>query len=91
MFQALLNIDTISFNGYYAIRAAQHVVTDKSLREASCKAEQKFQAFSVEMSMKKEVYDNLVLFREKYGLDNLEPEVKRFVEKSLVDGKRSGK
>jgi hypothetical protein len=62
----------------------------RSLREASCKAEQKFQALYVEMSMKKEVYDNLVLFREKFGLDNLDPEIKRFVEKTLVDGKRSG-
>jgi len=61
--QALLNVETMMSNGFSAVQVAQHVVTEKSLREASCQAEQKFSAFRVEMAMKKDVFDNLLIFQ----------------------------
>ena len=42
------------------------------------------------MSMRKDVFDNVVRFTEKVGLENLSAEVRRYVEKRVRDGKRNG-
>ncbi len=61
--QALLNVETMMSNGFSAVQIVQYVVTEKSLREASSQAQQNFSAFRVEMAMKKDVFDNLLIFQ----------------------------
>ena len=90
-FQPLLDVDVEYANASYPITLPFYVATEKSLREASVEADKKLSAFSVEMSMKKDVFDNICFFKETFGLENLSPEWKRFVEKKIVDGKRDGK
>ena len=69
---------------------AQHCVEDKSLREASVAQSKRLNEFSVEMSMRKDIFDNVTAFKERCGLDALTAEQRRFVEREIVDGKRSG-
>jgi hypothetical protein len=61
--QALLNVETMMSNGFSAVQIVRYVVTEKSLREASSQAQQNFSAFRVEMAMKKDVFDNLLIFQ----------------------------
>ena len=68
----------------------QHVVTNKALRDASVEAEKKLSAFGVDLSMKKELFDNVCAFKENVGLDQLTKEEKRWVEKEIVSGRRNG-
>ena len=90
LFQALLNIDVEYTNAFLPIYLPAHVAVDKTLRDASVTADKKLSAFTVEMSMKKDVFDNVCLFRDKFGLDGLTPELRRYVEKTIRDGKRNG-
>jgi thimet oligopeptidase len=87
----LLDVDVEYANASYPITLPFYVATDKSLREASVEADKKLSAFSVEMSMKKDVFENVCFFKEKFGLENLTPELRRYVEKKIIDGKRDGK
>jgi hypothetical protein len=41
--------------------------------------------------MKKDVFDNVCYFEKKFGLQGLSSEKKRYVTKTIVDGKRNGK
>lgn len=68
----------------------QHVVTDKSIRDASVAAEKKLNTFEVDLSMKKEIFDNVTAFKDKFGLEGLTKEEQRFVEKSIIGGRRNG-
>jgi hypothetical protein len=65
-------------------------VSDRSVRGASVMASKALDSFSVEMSMRKDVFDNVVRFTEKFGLEDLSAEVRRYVEKRVRDGKRNG-
>ncbi|XP_066989642.1 thimet oligopeptidase-like isoform X2 [Macrobrachium rosenbergii] len=65
----------------------QHAATDKEVREASSKAEQKLEEFDVEMSMRKEIFDRVVSFKKT---DDLTDEQKRLVDKLILHGKRNG-
>jgi Zn-dependent oligopeptidase len=66
------------------------VALDKGVRDASSDSEKELDEFSVEMSMRKDVFDNIVAFSETEEAKSLEGEYKRFVEKSIVNGKRNG-
>ena len=68
----------------------QHVAEDKALRDASVAADKKLSVFEVDLSMKKEVFDNVCAFKDRIGLDNLSVEEKRFVEKTVITGRRNG-
>ncbi|KAK3878955.1 hypothetical protein Pcinc_016441 [Petrolisthes cinctipes] len=67
----------------------QHAATDKVVRDASSKAEQKLEEFDVEMSMRKEIFDRVVAFRDTVGLGGLTDEQKRLVDKLILHGKRN--
>ena len=45
------------------IKLASMVALDKGVRDASSEAEKLMDEFSVEMSMRKDVFDNIVAFR----------------------------
>ena len=66
------------------------VALDKDLRDASSDAEKQLDEFSVEMSMRKDIFDNLVAFSLTDEAKALDAELARFVEKSVGDGKRNG-
>ena len=66
----------------------QHVSPDKEIRAASTEADKKLSAFEVEMSMRKDVFDNLVACLENG--EEMPAEGKRFLEKLIKYGKRNG-
>jgi len=66
----------------------QHVSPDKEVRTASTEADKLLSEFEVEISMRQDVFDNLVALEKK----NLEisAEEKRLLQRLIRDGKRNG-
>ena len=87
----MLNIEVDFCNESLPLQIVLNVGSDKALREASCDANKKLSAFQVQMSMKKDVFDNVCFFEKTFGLGNLSSEKQRYVQKTIVDGKRNGK
>lgn len=67
----------------------QHVSTDKEIRAASTEADRKLSEFEVEVSMRKDVFDNLVALQERHK-EPLSPEAGRVLERLIKLGKRDG-
>ncbi|CAH3129560.1 unnamed protein product [Pocillopora meandrina] len=67
----------------------QHVSTDKEIRAASTEADRKLSEFEVEVSMRKDVFDNLVTLQER-NKEPLSPEAGRVLERLIKLGKRDG-
>ncbi|KAL9951694.1 hypothetical protein ACROYT_G044415 [Oculina patagonica] len=67
----------------------QHVSTDKEIRAASTEADKKLSEFEVEVSMRKDVFDNLVAFQKTHK-EPLSPEASRVLERLIKYGKRNG-
>ncbi|PIK41798.1 putative thimet oligopeptidase-like [Apostichopus japonicus] len=68
----------------------QHVSPSKEARDASTEADKKLSDFDVEMSMRQDIFDNLVSFEKKTDTSKLSPEAKRYLEKLIKYGKRNG-
>ena len=75
-FQALIDVERRQMNEENPLDFAQHSATAKEIRDASVESSKKLNEFSVEMSMNKGIFDNVVHFKEKFGLDNLTAEQK---------------
>ena len=88
--QALIDIERDVNAEVNPIEFAQHCATTKEVRDASVEASKKMNDFSVEIRMRKDIFDNLVTFKERIGLEGLKGEQRRFVEKSILAGKRNG-
>jgi Zn-dependent oligopeptidase len=88
--QALMNLDREFTMEEAVVTFAQHVVTDKTLRDASVEADKKLSVFAVDLNMKKDLFDNVCAFKDRVGLEKLTAEEKRWVEKEIVKGKRNG-
>jgi len=86
----LLDIERDSYTRGVALQLPSMVALDKGLRDASSEAEKLLDEFSVEMSMRKDIFDNLVAFSQTDEAKGLNPEFQRYLDKSITDGKRNG-
>jgi len=88
--QPLLNVDSDSAHRGVALQLPGMVAEDKALRDASSDAEKMLEEFEVEMSMRKDVFDNILAFSKSEEAKSLSPEMKRYVDKLVNDGMRNG-
>ena len=88
--QPLLDIERESYTRGVALQLPSMVALEKDLRDASSDAEKLLDEFSVEMSMRKDLFDNIAAFSLTDEAKALDPELTRYVEKSVIDGKRNG-
>jgi len=88
--QPLLDVELESYTRGVALQLPAMVALDKELRDASSEAEKLLDEFSVEMSMRKDIFDNIVAFSLTEEATGLDPEMRRYLEKEIRDGKRNG-
>ena len=88
--QPLLGVDADSCHRAQALRLPSKVATDKALRDASSDAKKMLNEFEVGMSMRKDLFDNILLFSKCEEAKSLSPELKRYLEKQVNSGMRIG-
>jgi len=86
----LIDIERDSYTKGVRLQLPSMVALDKGLRDASSEAEKQMDEFSVEMSMRKDIFDNVVTFSQSEEAKGLNEELKRWLEKEVRDGKRNG-
>ncbi|XP_060640699.2 thimet oligopeptidase [Anolis sagrei] len=90
--QALANAETHYTGQRNLLDFPQHVSPCQAVRAASTEADKALSAFDVETSMRADVYQRLLWLQEKLGDDGgpLNSEAKRYLERLLKLGRRSG-
>jgi len=72
------------------ITFAANVALDKELRDASSAADKEITNAWIDLSLRKDVFLNVKAFSQTKEAQNLNYEEKRYLEKTLRDGKRNG-
>lgn len=90
-FQPLIDVECYFSNTENPLTFGHHCASDKNIRDAALAAHQRLNDHEVEMSMRVDVFKNVAAFKEKFGLEGLTAEQKRFVEKEITLGRRNGK
>ena len=75
---------------YYIFQFAAKVALDKNLRDASTQATKEISRVLIDLSLRKDVFENVKAFADTEGAMNLDSETKRYVDRVLRDGKRNG-
>ncbi|XP_040277286.1 neurolysin, mitochondrial isoform X3 [Bufo bufo] len=68
----------------------QHVSPSRAVRMASTQADKSLSDFDVEMNMREDVFRRILHFHKTQDPEQLQPEVRRYLEKSVQLGRRSG-
>lgn len=68
----------------------QHVSEDKEIRDASTQAEKLLRDFGIESQQREDVYKSFQTLLDTVSLDELAPETKRYLEKTVREYKRNG-
>ena len=68
----------------------KNVALEPELRDASSKAEKDITSLSTELSLRKDVFENVKAFAQTEEAENLNYEEKRYLKQYLRDGKRNG-
>lgn len=88
--KALMDVERDNTNREGPLDFGQHCSPSKEVRKASVEAAKRINDAAVEISMRKDVFDRVVAFKDNVGYEGLSEEQKRFVEKEIVKGKRNG-
>jgi thimet oligopeptidase len=69
-----------------------HVSSDEAIRDASSAADEKLRKFSVDFSMRQDIYRGVLAYEEQRKAKGvtLSPDAARYVEKTLLDFQRDG-
>lgn len=86
----LLDLESEQETRAAALTIPSMVATDQAVRDASTAAEKQLEELHVEMAMRKDVFDNVAAFSKTEEASSLEPELKRYLEKRIVEGRRNG-
>ncbi len=69
----------------------RYVAESAELREAAISAKTKIEAEFVDLEMRKEIYNNLVKYRDEFSnKDNLSEEQKKCLDRLILNGRRNG-
>jgi len=62
----------------------------RALKDAAVTAKAKMDAEFVEMEMRKEIFDNLVKYRESLGSSDISGEHRKCLDRFILNGQRNG-
>jgi len=88
--QPLIDLDGEVYTQSVALKFARQVAMDKTVRDASAEADKKISELVIDLSLRKDVYENIKAFNKTEEAKSLNYEQKRYLDVALRNGKRNG-